>query len=225
MKEQSVRKKIIWLTLFSIAMGFMETVIVVYLRKIYYPHGFDFPLVAMDLDILKAEVWREVATVIMLVAIGILTGKTASEKFAFFILCFAIWDIFYYVFLKLLLGWPESLLTWDILFLIPVPWVGPVLAPCLVSVTMIVLAGSIVYYSSKGYQTEIKRSEWLTYICGSIIIILSFSIDTLKFISLSPEQPVTAVPTVYSWWIFCLGELMIVMGILIFVRRMKWNRK
>ena len=225
MKEQSIRKKIIWLTLFSIAMGFMETVIVVYLRKIYYPHGFDFPLVAMDLDILKAEVWREVATVIMLVAIGMLTGKTASEKFAFFILCFAIWDIFYYVFLKLLLGWPESLLTWDILFLIPVPWVGPVLAPCLVSVTMIVLAGSIVYYISKGYQTKIMRNEWLTYICGSIIIILSFSIDTLKFISLSPEQPVTAVPTVYSWWIFCLGELMIVMGILIFVRRMKWNRK
>jgi hypothetical protein len=225
MKEQSIRKKIIWLTLFSIAMGFMETVIVVYLRKIYYPHGFDFPLVAMDLDILKAEVWREVATVIMLVAIGMLTGKTASEKFAFFILCFAIWDIFYYVFLKLLLGWPESLLTWDILFLIPVPWVGPVLAPCLVSITMIILAGGIVYYSSKGYQTEIKRNEWLTYICGSIIIILSFSIDTLKFISVSPEQPVTAVPTVYSWWIFCLGELMIVMGILIFVRRMKWNRK
>jgi hypothetical protein len=196
MKEQSIRKKIIWLTLFSIAMGFMETVIVVYLRKIYYPHGFDFPLVAMDLDILKAEVWREVATVIMLVAIGMLTGKTASEKFAFFILCFAIWDIFYYVFLKLLLGWPESLLTWDILFLIPVPWVGPVLAPCLVSITMIILAGGIVYYSSKGYQTEIKRNEWLTYICGSIIIILSFSIDTLKFISVSPEQTVTAVPTV-----------------------------
>lgn len=218
-------KKITWLTVFSIAMGFMETVIVVYLRKIYYPGGFDFPLVGMDMDILKAEILREAATVIMLLGIGILTGKTASEKFVFFIYCFAIWDIFYYVFLKVLLDWPESVFTWDILFLIPVPWVGPVLAPCIVSLTMIVLAGCIVYYSNKGYKTKIKAMEWCLYILGSLIVILSFSMDTMKFISLSPEQPATAIPTSYNWWIFWIGEFVIVAGILLFMKRIKNENK
>lgn len=221
----NLKKKITWLTLFSIAMGFMETVIVVYLRKIYYPNGFDFPLVGMDMSILRAEILREAATVVMLVGIGVLTGKTASEKFAFFIYCFAVWDIFYYVFLKALLDWPQSLFTWDILFLIPVPWVGPVLAPCLVSLTMIVLAASIGYYSNKGYKTKIKLNEWLMYSCGSLIVILSFSLDTMKFISLSKEQPSLAVPSVYNWWIFWIGELVIVAGIILFVKRIKNENK
>ena len=216
-------KRITWLTIFSIAMGFMETVIVVYLRKIYYPNGFEFPLVGMDMDIMKAEILREAATLIMLVGIGILTSKTASEKFAFFIFSFAIWDIFYYVFLKVLLNWPESLFTWDILFLIPVPWVGPVLAPCIVSLTMIVLAYTIIHYSNKGYNTRIKRREWWMYIAGSLTIILSFSMDTMKFISLSPESAATAVPSVYDWWIFWVGELIIASGIILFVKRMKNN--
>ncbi len=221
MNTMSLTKKITWLTLFSIAMGFMETVIVVYLRKLYYPGGFDFPLVTMDIGILKAEILREAATVIMLVAIGILNGRTASEKFAYFIFSFAIWDIFYYVFLKVLLDWPESLLTWDILFLIPVPWVGPVIAPCLVSVTMIILAASIVYYSNKGHKTKIEQAEWMLFISGSLIVILSFSLDTMKFITLSPDQPASAMPSAYDWWIFWLGELFIVVGIIMLTKRIK----
>ncbi|MBK6833902.1 MAG: hypothetical protein IPG89_06345 [Bacteroidetes bacterium] len=66
----------------------------------------------------------------MLVGAGIIAGKTRLTRFAYFIIAFAIWDIFYYVFLYVLLQWPESLFTWDILFLVPVPWTGPVIAPC-----------------------------------------------------------------------------------------------
>src|SRR6201998_1661345 len=110
----------IWLTAFSIAMGFLETAVVIYLRKLYYPHGFQFPLVPIDNDIAMVEFLREAATIIMLLGIGIIAGKNTSQKFGIFIYCFAVWDIFYYVFLKLLLGWPESLFTWDILFIIPV---------------------------------------------------------------------------------------------------------
>jgi membrane protein implicated in regulation of membrane protease activity len=62
---------------------------------------------------------------------------------------FAIWDIFYYIFLWLLIGWPESFFTWDILFLLPVTWVGPVLAPVINSLTMIVLAGLILLADRK----------------------------------------------------------------------------
>src|SRR5690348_14185303 len=115
-----LRGKLIWLSLFAIAMGFMESAVVIYLRKILYPGGFQFPLMPISNDLAMVEIFREAATMIMLVGIGILAGRSVKEKFAIFIFCFAVWDIFYYVFLKIFLDWPQSLMTWDILFLIPV---------------------------------------------------------------------------------------------------------
>ena len=228
-------KIIIWLTIFSIAMGFMETAVVIYLRKIYYPHGFQFPLISVSHDLAIVEFLREAATILMLAAIGILTGKSSAQKFAFFIYSFAIWDLFYYIFLKLLINWPESLFTWDILFLIPVPWVGPVLAPCIVSITMILFMYFIIYYHDKGLNTGIKSIEWILFIGGSIIIIISFMLDYFKYISnnttksmwtLSGNQSMfgeiaTYVPTHYNWWMFACGELIIVSGILIYIKRIK----
>jgi hypothetical protein len=114
-------------------MGYMESSVVVYLRAIMYPDGFGFPLAPFDSHLAVTEIFREVATIIMLLGAGIIAGKTFPERFAWFIYCFAIWDIFYYVFLKALLGWPESFMTWDILFLIPATWVGPVISPIIVS--------------------------------------------------------------------------------------------
>ena len=233
---KSIIKKITWLTIFSIAMGFMETAVVVYLRKIYYPDGFQFPLIPIDADIALVEFLREAATITMLLGIGILTGKTASQKFAFFIYCFAIWDIFYYVFLKVLLDWPESLFTWDILFLIPVPWVGPVIAPCIVSATMIVLALCIAFWQEKGVSTKLNLKEWILFIFGSLTVIVSFVWDYLRYISqgnsgkhiwtLSSKESmfneiVNYIPTDYNWWLFSIGHVLIVLSILIFVKRMR----
>ena len=93
--------RILWIVLlFSIAMGFLESAVVIYLRKIYYPNGFSLPLVAIDKDILLTELLREAATIIMLLTVGIIAGKTKVSRFAYFIFCFGVWDIFYYVFLK-----------------------------------------------------------------------------------------------------------------------------
>jgi hypothetical protein len=232
----SLNRKLIWLTLFSIAMGFMETAIVIYLRKIYYPSGFQFPLIPIDPGIALIEFLREAATIIMLVGIGILTGKTSSQKFAFFVYSFAIWDLFYYLFLKLFLGWPESLFTWDILFLIPVPWVGPVLAPCIVSLTMIVLTVSVIYSEAKGYETRVKIREWLLWSFGSTVVIFSFVLDYFKYMNqnnsakhiwtLSSKEALfneitNYIPANYNWWIFSLGEVLIILGIVLFIKRIK----
>ncbi len=146
----------LWISIFAVAMGYLESAVVVYLRKIYYPDGFKFPLQAIDKQTGLIEMFRELATLIMLAGAGILAGRTRTEKFGFFIFCFAVWDIFYYVFLKLLLNWPESLMTWDILFLIPVTWVGPVIGPVINSLTMIVLAFLISYFTDKKPQIKIK---------------------------------------------------------------------
>ena len=115
-----MKRVIILLILFSTAMGFMESAVVIYLRHIYYPEGFRFPLVPVsNLDGIT-ELFREFATLIMLVTISAIAGKNPVQRFAIFLLNFAIWDLAYYLFLKLFLGWPLSLFTWDILFLIPV---------------------------------------------------------------------------------------------------------
>ena len=214
-------KTVIWLAIFSIAMGYMESAIVIYLRKIYYPAGFQFPLVTLDANIGLVELFREAATIIMLLGIGILTAKTASLKFAHFIFCFAIWDLCYYLFLWIFLGWPQSLFTWDILFLIPVPWVGPVITPCIVSVTMIILALSIIHYQGIGIDTRLKAKEWGLFITGSFIIILSFIWDYLSYInklnspnitnSLADHQSMLSeiknyVPVDFNWGWFLSGN-------------------
>src|SRR5699024_5303295 len=98
--------KMCWLLLFSIAMGYLEAAVVVYLRDIYYAGGFVFPLVPIHPRDLETELGREAATLIMLVGVGILAGRTRLQKVSFFLIAFGVWDVFYYVFLKLILGWP-----------------------------------------------------------------------------------------------------------------------
>jgi hypothetical protein len=229
-------KTIIWLTIFSIAMGYMETSVVVYLRKIYYPDAFKFPLIPISRDIATTEFWREAATIIMLVGAGVMSGKNTTQRFIFFLYSFAVWDIFYYVFLKVLLDWPESLFTWDILFLIPVPWVGPVIAPCIVSLSMILLTFIVVYYQEQGKQVRINFFEWLLFIFGSITAIVSFMWDYIMYVSkygnekgvwtLSTNRNMfdevrNYVPQHFNWWLFGIGQTIILMAMLLIFKRLR----
>jgi len=234
--RKSTLKIILWITIFAIAMGYLESAVVVYLRKIYYPEDFNFPLKVIECSIGITEIFREAATIIMLAGAGIIAGRTKTEKFGFFIYCFAVWDIFYYIFLKLLLGWPESLLTWDILFLIPVIWVGPVIGPVINSISMISFAILISYFIDKGLKTKINWKEWLLLILGSVIIIISYVKDYLDYILTEfalwdlfiaasniaiMEYASGYVPISFSWWIFIIGELLLIFAIVMFYLRNK----
>lgn len=178
---KNLKKTITWVCLFAIAMGFLESTVVIYLRELFYKTGFEFPLKPIPAFIARIEFLRELATLIMLIACGIMAGKTRLERFAFFALAFAIWDLFYYVFLYACLGWPQSLTTWDILFLVPTPWVGPVWAPCLLCVLMIAGSAHIIYQvnTRKGYR--ISLIHWWLMISGAFVCIISFMWDYLAF--------------------------------------------
>jgi hypothetical protein len=169
-------------TVFAIAMGFFEAVVVIYLREIYYPGGFRFPLQTIAAHIARFELLRELSTIIMLVSFGILVGRNPYERLACFIYCFGVWDIFYYVFLKVLIGWPDSLLTWDILFLIPTIWVGPVLAPCINSLTMIAVAFVVFYSVDKGRRADFGRLVWPLFIAGSLAILITYLQDFVQYV-------------------------------------------
>lgn len=211
---KTIHKKIIYLSAFAIAMGFLESAVVVYLRALYYPEGFNFPLKAMPLQIAITELLREFATVVMLLAVGYLSGKTKLQRFAYFCFLFAIWDLFYYVFLYLILAWPESLAAWDILFLLPLPWYGPVWAPCLVAATMLIGALYIIYKTELSQLPNITAIDWLLLIGGASIAIFSFQLDfILSLPSLTVLfQPIILmkqagqyIPQHFNWQLFLTG--------------------
>ena len=230
-------KTLIWVTIFSVAMGFLETSVVVYLRELYYPDGILFPLAQMSTTVIITELLRESATIIMLLGVGYLAGRKFITGFAWFIYSFAIWDIFYYIFLKLILNWPESLLTWDILFLIPSLWTGPVIAPIITSFIMILLGLGIIFYDMKMDGVKLNKPEWFILILGSGILIIGFSWDYLmymleqfKFAELFSSTNKNSVmlwsmkyvPRSFNWIIYIFAQLLILFGIGLFYIR---NRK
>jgi hypothetical protein len=227
-KISDITRRLIITGVFAIGMGFLEAIVVVYLRDLYYPEGFDFPLVSFDERLLVIEWIREFATLIMLVTVGMLAGRTPLQKFGMFLYAFGVWDIIYYVALKLFLGWPAGLLTWDLLFLIPVTWVGPVLAPVICSLTMILFVVITNYPVSRSAEIKLKTGEWIFLISGAFVIFLSFIKDySLLLIrggflsditNLAENQEFQEiithyVPTRFSWNLFILGEILILVCI------------
>jgi len=133
MKKNNRKVIIFILALFAIAMAFVEASVVIYLRELYYPSGFLInsvnDLVALPSQILNVEILREASTIVMIAAVAYLAFPKTKEKLLSFLWIFALWDLFYYFFLYVFLGWPPSLATLDVYFLIPWPWVGPVWFP------------------------------------------------------------------------------------------------
>jgi len=233
MNSKSLKFNLLVVSLFSIAMGLFESAVVIYMREILYPEGFVFPLSPVQPDLMLTELLREGATIIMLLGIGFLAGRNNLERFAWFLYSFAIWDIFYYVFLWLLIGWPPSLMTYDILFLLPSTWIGPVITPLIVSLTMIAFALLVLVMNRQKEDIKIPGISWLLLITGSVILIMGFIWDYSAFIMESmtirdiwtlPKEEVLKlathyIPRSFNWFLFILGELVIISGILVFYLR------
>jgi hypothetical protein len=212
--NKDLTKNIIWLVLFSIAMGFLEGAVVIYLRELYYPTGFAFPLIIMSDNIALVELFREVATIVMLIGLGFLAGRTPNQRLSFFLMSFAIWDIFYYVFLWLVLDWPQSFLEWDILFLVPVPWVGPVITPILITITMLALS-TVLLKREHG----MSKIEWTLIVVGSLVVVLSWTLEFQQYSSRvgdTLKAVATYTPQTFPWIIFALGEAILITAIFLF---------
>jgi hypothetical protein len=217
-------------------MGILEGAVVVYLRRLYFPGGFQFPLWAVDTDITVVELWREGATLLMLAAVGAIAGRNRGERFAYFLYAFGIWDLVYYVVLKMVLDWPASLLTWDILFLLPVPWVGPVLTPCLLALTMIAFGITVVRFTTEGFEVHMLPRERLFLWLGALVVIVSFTVDWVRFEGPTIWENITAhrridykvggfVPVHFPWWIFLVGQAMILVSFVQFHTRLSSHKR
>lgn len=230
----TLQKKFIIVGIFSVAMGYLESAVVVYMREILYPGGFAFPLAPIPEKLAVTELFREAATLIMLAGIAFIAGNRLIERFAWFLYSFALWDIFYYIFLKLLLNWPDSLLTWDILFLIPITWTGPVVAPVIISLLMILHAQIILKKSNSRENYQFPRQAQTPLYIGAGIVFISFITDYSRFIlkhyslkelwSLPSHKALydlslQYIPAQFPWIIFAAGAVLIIISAVVSARK------
>lgn len=171
-------RKFLWVAIFGSAFGFVEASVVVYLRGLYYPDGFAFPLRLMIPEHYIVEIAREAATIAMLVAVACVAGTGRWMRFGFFLICFGVWDLFYYAWLRVTIDWPATLVDWDILFLIPIPWIGPVIAPVLTSLLMIACGAGMVSRIENGATFRPGVRGWLLALGGTVVLLHSFIADT-----------------------------------------------
>lgn len=194
---------------FAIAFAWVESAVVVYLREIFFDGEFGFPLVIkwqegrrITHPFVRIELGREIATIIMLVSVGWIAGKNGFQRFCFFLIAFGIWDIFYYIWLYLMVGWPESLLTWDILFYVPLPWVGPIITPVLIAIAMVAAGSLIIYYNEKGYEVRWRWYDMLLELCCALLLILAFCWDWKNILQIPGDLKRSGIPNPFAWWLY-----------------------
>jgi hypothetical protein len=194
--------------IFGIAFGYIEAAVVVYLRVIFHPEGFTFPLTESETilrqkPILLTEIGREAATIVLIFTGSWLFGKNNRQRFAYFMVIFAVWDIFYYVWLKILLGWPASIMDWDILFLMPTTWASAVLYPVLISIVLLIFAAVILYRDAYGRTINVTLIDWLIFITAGIIVVISFCTP-------GPHIAEPDYQSYFYWPLFAAGLLLAV---------------
>jgi hypothetical protein len=191
--------------LFAIAMAWVEAAVVLYLRKLvgridpYQPKPF------REVDgLATTEVVREAATMIMLLAVGWLAGRNWRARFGYLLIAFGVWDIFYYVFLNLLTGWPRSLLDWDILFLIPLPWWGPVITPMSVAALMILFGTLCVHHQPPLWP---RRRSIALSACGIFLLLWAFMFQAIGLVWRGANFTIIrdSIPQSFPWPLFGLG--------------------
>lgn len=194
-------KRLLWLFLYSVSMGFLEAAVVIYLRALFYPQGFDFPttpLVVIPVKMMGVELGRELATLLMILSVGILFGRSFQERLAGVMIVFGVWDIIYYLALFIVEGWPRSPGTWDVLFLLPTVWVGPVWAPLGVSLALVGTGLLIWVRLQRGGKLILNWRDWVWEIAAGLIIISTFIYCGLYTMAHKP------LPS-YPWYLWLLG--------------------
>jgi len=188
---------------FAIAMAWVEAASVFYIRALVdriEPYQLD-PL-PMQGALGYVELWREAATLVMIATLGVLAGGTRRRRAAYAALAFGTWDIFYYVFLRVISGWPRTLLDWDVLFLLPLPWWGPVLAPVSIALMMI-LWGTLATQSGDG-STDTPWA-WALGSVGIVLALVVFMIDAGRALPDGRDAVLHVLPTTFNWPLFCVA--------------------
>ena len=206
MENQERRSAYASLWVLALAFGWIEASVVVYLREIYVREvslhgpnalaGLQITLVSLPSHLVGMEMAREAGTILLLGAVAWLAGRRPADRVGSFLLAFGIWDLTYYAALKLVLGWPDSLSAWDILFVIPLPWVAPVWAPAIIA-TFFVAAGSYLFWTSE-HERRYRRPDIGVLIAAALLTIAAFLVESSAAFD-------HRVPDRFPVWLFWAG--------------------
>jgi hypothetical protein len=200
-----IRRHPRWATVvaFAVAMAWLESATVYYLRTLvdriepYQPDPLPIQGVLGAVELI-----REAATLLMLITVGMLAGRNWRARWGYTALAFGVWDILYYVFLRVMCGWPRSLFDWDVLFLLPLPWWGPVLAPVSVALLMIVW-GTVVTEARKFIESaSMPRKVWGLNATGVALALYIFMSDSLQQAPRLRTGMIYNLPTSFNWPLF-----------------------
>ncbi len=215
-----MRRDWLWLGIVAIAFAYIEAAVVVYLRVLLYPDPLQiFPMAQPSPLLIGVEFGRELATLVLLAGVAILTARGAWGKLFRFFFLFGLWDLAYYGWLRVFIGWPKTPWDWDVLFLIPVPWLGPVLAPMLVALLLVI--SGLVYFSLLEHRKK-PVMDPLPLALGAIgvgLVLASFWKDAWEVIRTHGVHYFQYyVPTTFAWPLFSIGWLLMVLAAWLFGR-------
>jgi len=206
-----------WLivVIYAGAMAWVESAVVFYLRSMigriepYQPDP--LPLIG---GFAPVELTREFATMVMLLAVGMLAGRTWRARIGYAAIAFGMWDIFYYVFLKAICGWPHSLLDWDILFLLPMPWWGPVLSPVLISLLMILWGTFASQFAPPPAHPAANWRVWVLNLGGMALALYVFMADSIAVAHRGLDAIRMVLPERFNWTLFGVALLLMSMPLM-----------
>jgi len=200
------RSRWLMVALYAVAMAWVEAAAVYYLRTLvnridpYQPN----PLpIASGLG--EAELVRELATLVMLFAVGWLAGATGRARIAYSAFAFGLWDIFYYPFLRIMTGWPRSLVDWDVLFLFPLPWWGPVWAPVSIALLMVLWGTAITQFERSPVSPGIGWRSMVSGGLGVVVALIVFMADAIRTADKGTEALRTMLPVRFNWPLFSVA--------------------
>jgi hypothetical protein len=216
-----------WLAVagFAVAMAWMESAVVLYLRTLMNrlePYQAT-PLPAVG-GLAFAELVREAATLSMLALVGWLEGQTWRSRLGFFLLAFGIWGLGHYVFLVPLTGWPRSVLDWDVLFLIPLPWWGPMLAPILIALLMV--GGGSLLALGDTPERPLWPSRWAVAasLTGAGLALYVFMADAIAATFRGGPSLRELLPVRFNWPLFLPAVTLPAVPVAE-LGRLRWHRR
>ncbi|HEY5998761.1 MAG TPA: hypothetical protein VI078_05595 [bacterium] len=209
---KSARRTLLWLGAYAAAMAWVESVLVVYLRRLYYP---DDPLTMFPLRIwpmrdLALELVREAATIAMILAVARLAVQGRIRRTAAFLFVFGVWDLCYYLWLKVALGWPVSWAEWDVLFLIPWPWLAPWITPAIAAALFVLWAAPVL---DREEEIEVPRRARALAVAGLALMLAAFVAPALPLLGADAATIASFVPHRFPWWLYLPGVALLAAGL------------
>jgi hypothetical protein len=209
----SARARWCLVVVFATAMAWVEAATVFYIRALVdRVNPYQSEPLPLHGALGNVELVREAATLVMLATVGWLAGRTWKERSAYFAIAFGCWDVLYYVFLRPISGWPNTLFDWDILFLLPLPWWGPVIAPVSIAVLLIV-CGTLATQTRDRAATRVARWMWAHAAVGCVLALGVFMTDAFRALPGGRDAILRVLPAVFNWPVFTAAFVLMAMPV------------